>query len=147
MFNKRFIYTGLLVSLINLFLHALFYALILKGFFESHPAGSKEFISQLHRQPNQLVWWAMAITSLTMGYLITLIMKWSGAITFVSGLKYGAIVGFLFWGSVNFGLYASSNMFSLPSVLIDWLCSSTVMTFASAFAACILNKSSQQMGK
>lgn len=136
--NKRFIITGLLTSIVNLVLHGLSYALVLKDFYRAYPAGSEDFMKQLNRSPDQLIIWAMVATSLTMGYFITMIMKWSGARTFLSGLKYGAVAGFLFWGSVNFGLYASSNVFSLPAVLVDLLCSGTVMTLAAAFSAWML---------
>ena len=138
--NKKFLLTGLFTTIINLALHAINYALVLKNFYESHPAGSKEFVSQLNRKPDQLVWWAMVVTAVTMGYLITLIMKWSGAKTLLLGLKYGAITGFLFWASVNFGLYASSNMFSFASVFVDWICSSSVMTISAVFAVWMLNR-------
>jgi len=133
--NKRFIVTGLITTVINLFLHGVAYFFFLKDFFRSHPAGSEEFMKQLGRPPDQLIIWAMAVTSLTMGFLITLIIKWSGARTFASGLKYGFITAFLFWGSVNFGLYASSNYFSLASVFVDFASSTAVMTISAAFAA------------
>lgn len=136
--NKRFLLTGLLTSIVNLALHGLAYALILKDFYRSHPAGSEEFMKQLNRPPDQLIIWAMVATSLTMGFFITLIMKWSGARTFISGLKYSSIAGILFWGSVNFGLYASSHMFSQASVFVDLVSSATVMTIAGAFAAWML---------
>jgi hypothetical protein len=135
---KRFIITGLLTSVVNLALHGLTYALILKDFYRAHPAGSEEYMQQLNRSPEDLIIWAMAATSLTMGFFITTIMKWSGARTFLSGLKHGALAGFLFWASVNFGLYASSNVFSLPSVLVDLACSGTAMTLAAAFSAWML---------
>ncbi|MDX9906436.1 MAG: hypothetical protein RBS55_07615 [Bacteroidales bacterium] len=135
---QRFLISGFLTSLINLLLHGLSYALILKDFYHSFPAGSEEFIKQLHRGPDQLIGWAMAATALTMGYFITLIIKWSGARTFLSGLKYSSIAGILFWASVNFGLYASSNMFSLPAVFVDLACSAAVMTLAGASAAWML---------
>ncbi len=138
--NKRFLIAGLITSLINLLLHGLTYALILKDFYRSYPAGSEEFIKQLHRGPDQLIGWAMAATALAMGYFITLIMKWSGARTFLSGLKYASIAGILFWASVNFGLYASSNMFSLPAVFVDLACSAAVMTLAGASAAWMLGR-------
>ena len=136
--NRRFMITGLLTSVVNLSLHGLSYALILKDFYRAHPAGSEEYMQQLNRPPEELIIWAMAATSLTMGFFITIIMKWSGARTFLSGLKYGAVAGFLFWSSVNFGLYASSNIFSLPSVFVDLACSGTVMTIAAAFSAWML---------
>jgi hypothetical protein len=137
--NKRFLITGLYTTIINLLLHAIGYTLVLKDFYQSHPAGPEEFVNQLHRKPDQLIVWALVATSVTMGYLITLIMKWSGAKTFLSGLKYGSIVGFLFWGSVNFGIYASSNVFSQAGMFVDLICSGTSMTIAAACAAWILN--------
>jgi hypothetical protein len=73
-----------------------------------------------------------------MGFLITLIIKWSGANTFISGLKNGFITAALFWGSVNFGLYASSNYFSQASVFVDFASSTAVMTISGACAAWLL---------
>jgi uncharacterized membrane protein YphA (DoxX/SURF4 family) len=136
--NKRFLVAGLITTLINLFLHGVAYFFILKDFYRSHPAGSEEFMKQLGRPPGELIMWAMAVTALTMGFLITLIMKWSCAKTFISGLKNGFITGVLFWGSVNFGLYASSNYFSQASVFVDFACSATVMTISGACAAWML---------
>lgn len=138
--TSRFLITGILTSVVNLILHAAAYILFLKNIFRAHPPLSEEFSKQLSRP--QLVIWAMFITSLTMGFFITLIMKWSPAKNFKSGLKYGSIAGYLFWASVNFGLYASSNYFSAFSVFIDFLCSGTVMMLACAFSAWILNRKS-----
>ena len=138
--NKRFLFSGLVTTAINLVLHALAYIVILKDFFQSHPAVSDEFMKQLSRPPDQLIVWAMAVTSVSMGFLITLVIKWSGARTIVSGLRYGFIVALLFWGSVNFGLYASSNHFSQASVFVDYACSVTVMTISAATAAWMLGR-------
>jgi hypothetical protein len=136
--NTNFLGTGLIASLINLLLNATAYIFILKEFYRSHPAVSQEFMEQLHRQPDQLIGWAMVITSLSMGFLITMIIKWSGARTFAAGLKDGLIMALLFWGSVNFGLYASSNFFSQATVFVDYICSVTAMTISGAIAAWLL---------
>ena len=126
--NKNFIISGIIITVLNLLLHAVAYLVFLKDFFTSHPVVSEDFMKQLHRQPDQLIGWAMVVTSFAMGFLITTVIKWSGAKTFASGLKYGFIIAFLFWGSVNFGLYASSNHFSQASVFADFVCSVAVMT-------------------
>ena len=136
--NKKFLISCLITSVINLLLNAAAYVFILKDFYQSHPAVSEEFRNQLSRPLDQLIMWAMVVTSLSMGFLITIVMKWAGANTFVSGLKYGFVFSLLFWGSVNFGLYASSNFFSTTSVFIDYACSVTVMTIAAAVAAWLL---------
>jgi len=121
--NNRFFITGFVTSILNLILHASAYFFFLKRFFEKHPAGSEEFLRQLNKPPEKLIVWAMIVTSLTMGFLITIVMKWSGARTVLSGLKYGFLIAFLFWSSVNSGIYASSNMFSQAGMLADLACS------------------------
>jgi hypothetical protein len=136
--KKRFFVAGIVTTITNLALHAAAYFLVLKDFYRSHPAVSEEFMNQLSRKPEDLVWWAMAVTSLAMGFLITWVMDRSGAKTFLSGLKQGFILGSLFWSSVNFGLYASSNYFSAASVFVDSASSTTVMTVAGAVAAWLL---------
>jgi hypothetical protein len=138
--NKTFVISGLVTSATNLVLHAAAYFLFLKEVFRSHPAGSEEFVKQLHRSPDELVGWAMAVTSLAMGFLITTVIKWSGATTFVSGLKKGFVLGLLFWASVNFGLYASSYYFSIESVFVDFASSTVVMTVAAAVSAWMLGR-------
>jgi hypothetical protein len=144
MLTKRFFLTGLLTSAVNLAFNTLGYILILKHVYRTFPTGSAEFMEQLHRKPGELVLWAMALTTLGMGFFITLVMNWSWARTFATGLKYGAAMGFLFWGSVNFGLYASSHLFSLPAVLVDLVCSGLSMTLSAAFAAWLLGRGKEE---
>jgi hypothetical protein len=138
--NTRFIVSGICTTLVSLVLFAVAYVVILKDFYQSHPAVSEEFQRQLHRQPDQLIGWAMVVTSLATGFLITTVIKWSGANNFTAGLKYGFIFAFLFWGSVNFGLYASSNLFSQASVFVDYACSVAAMTISGAVAAWMLSR-------
>jgi len=138
--NKNFILSGLTASIVNLVLNAGAYFLFLKDVFEANPPVSEAFQKQLVRPPDQLIGWAMAATSLTMGFFIATVIKWSGARTFMAGLKKGFIVAFLFWSSINFGLYASSNHFSQVGVFADLGCSITAMTISAAFAAWILEK-------
>lgn len=136
-----FVIAGFATSVVNLCLNAFAYKILLKDFYHSHSAISAECMKQLHREPNELILWAMVITSLSMGFLITMIMKWSGANDFRSGLKNGLITAVLFWGSVNFGLYASSNFFSQTTVFVDYACSVTAMTISAAFSAWMLGRS------
>lgn len=138
--NKNFIFAGLTATVVNLVMNAGAYFLILKDVFEANPPLSVEFQKQLVRPPDQLVGWAMVVTALTMGFFIATVIKWSGARTFTSGIVKGFIVGFLFWSSVNSGLYASSHHFSLTGVLADLPCSILAMTVASAAAAWVFGK-------
>jgi hypothetical protein len=136
--NKKFFFSGLVTSFSSLLLNAAAYVFILKDVYRAHPTISEEFMGQLHRPPGQLIVWAMAVTSLAMGFLVTTAMKWSGARTIASGLKRGFVFAALFWGAVNFGLYASSNYFSSQAVFVDYACSVAAMTLSGALAARLL---------
>lgn len=138
--NKKFFITGLITTVVNLLLHTAAYIFILKDIYCSYPAVSKEFSKQLSRPLDQLILWAMAVTSFSMGFLITMAVQWAGAKTFLNGLKYGFIFSLLFWASVNFGLYASSNHFSTTSVFVDYACSVTAMTISAATSSWMLGK-------
>jgi hypothetical protein len=138
--NKGFLVSGLATSISSLLLNTAAYVLVLKDIYRAYPAGSEEFMKQLHRPAGQLIVWAMAVTSLAMGFLVATAMKWSGARTLASGLKRGFVFAALFWGSVNFGLYASSNFFSSTAVFIDYACSVTAMTLSAALAAWLLGQ-------
>lgn len=138
--NKQLLFAGLVATVANLVLHAVVHLLWLKDVFQSYPPISEEFQRQLIRPANQLVGWAMAVTALTMGFLIATAMRWAGARTFSSGLKKGALFGLLFWASVNFGIYASSHHFSKVSVFIDFASSSVIMMLSCAVAAWVLGR-------
>jgi len=138
--NARFILTGLLTSALNLLLHVALFVVFLKDFFAAHPAGSPEFLRQLNRGMGELVPWALAASALALGFFITIVVRWSGAKGAVSGLKVGAIMGSLYWAGINFGLYASSHNFSLPSTFADLVCSALCMALSAGFAAWMLNR-------
>lgn len=138
--NKNFILTGFVTTIINLVLHAGTFFLFLKDFYAAHPAGSPEYLKQLNRPPEQLVIWALLVSSLAFGFFITTTIKWSGAKTFRAGLKYGFILGFLFWTAINFGLFSAQNIFSLPSVFADLACSVLAMTISAGVSAWMLGR-------
>jgi hypothetical protein len=139
--NKvRFVLAGLTTSLLNLILHGGVYALFLKDFYAAYPAGPPEFLRQLNKGVDELVPWSLALSALSLGFFVTIVVGWSGAKTFGSGLRAGLLFGGLYWAGIDFGLYASSNNFSLPSTLVDIVCSALCMALSAAFAAWMLHR-------
>jgi hypothetical protein len=137
--NARFAVAALGTSLVNLALHAAAHFLFLRDVYRAHPPGSEAFARQLSRAPDQLVVWAMVLTSVTMGLLIATVMRWSRATTLGAGLRCAAVLGLLFWSAVNSGLYASSHFFSLPGALVDTLSSALCMTLAGTSAVWMMH--------
>lgn len=138
--NKNFLLSGLVTAVVNLVLHAGAYFVFLKKFYAAHPAGSEEYLKQLNRPPHELIVWALLVSSLAFGFFITTTIKWSGAKTFGAGLKYGLILGLLYWTSINFGLFSAQNIFSLPSVFADLVCSAFSMTVSAGVCAWMLGR-------
>lgn len=110
------------------------------GYYAAHPAGSAEFLKQLNKGADQMVLWSLLLSSLALGFFITIVMRWSGAKTFATGLGAGALIGGLNWAGMDFGLYASSNMFSLASTLVDVVCSALCMALSAGFATWMLHR-------
>jgi hypothetical protein len=69
--NKNFILSGLIATVFNLLSNAGADFFFLKGVFEAHPPVSEAFLKHLHRPPNQLVGWAMAISAFKAKHLET----------------------------------------------------------------------------
>ena len=90
--TKKFL-TGTVVGGITHFiLGYVFYGVLLSGFFESN-AGSATGVA---RTPDELIWWALVLASLSFAALITYIfLKWAHISTFTSGLRSGAVIGLL----------------------------------------------------
>jgi hypothetical protein len=138
--NKNFILTGIVTAVINLVLQSATYFGFLKKFYAEHPAGSSEYVKQLNRPADQLVIWALLVSALAFGFFITTTIKWSGTSTFATGLKKGFVLATLFWTAMNFGLFSAQNIFSLPSIFADLVCSIFAMTVSGAFSAWMLGK-------
>lgn len=138
--NRKIFISGIMTSVVNLILQAVASFVFLKKFYATHPAGSEEYMKQLNRPPDQLVIWALLVSALAFGFFITTTIKWSGAKSFGSGLKYGFILGILFWTAINFGLFSAQNIFSLPGVFADLGCSVFSMTISGAVSAWFLGK-------
>lgn len=138
--NKNLIIASIVTALTNLMLHSVTYFAFLKNFYAIHPVGTAEYLKQLNRPADQLVIWALLVSALAFGFFITTTIKWSGARTYGTGLKYGFVLGLLFWTAMNFGLYSAQNIFSLPSVFADLACSTFAMTISAGVSAWILGK-------
>lgn len=68
---------------------------------------------------SQIVW-ALAVGALAYAALILYAMRsQAGSVTVVSGMKVGAVVGFLLWATADFSLYGITNMSNLTVTMLD----------------------------
>ena len=138
--NKKFILATLVTTVVLFLLNAIFYAAILKDFFHDHPAVSTEFANQLYKPDDQIIIWAVVLCSVSIGLLLTLVMNWAGARSFVAGIKKGFLFASLFLFTVDFGLLASTNNFTTAGAFADIICSTTALTISCGISAWMLGR-------
>ena len=91
------------------------------------------------REP-QLVW-AVALGALSYSALITLAIGYrADSLNTGSGIKIGAVVGFLLWFTADFMFYGISNVGSLTSTVVDPLLELVPGAVAGGVIAAVLGK-------
>ncbi|NCB08250.1 MAG: hypothetical protein EOM73_08815 [Bacteroidia bacterium] len=74
------------------------------------------------RPDGELIWWAIIISNLLLGLLLSIILQWSGAATITNGLKTGALIGLILSLEMDLSSYSMSTLFSnLTTVFVDVL--------------------------
>jgi len=88
-----------------------------------------------------LLTWAVALGALSYGVLLTLAIGLRGGDSTVgTGIKTGAIVGFLVWFTADFMLYGISNVLNLTGALVDPLLEVVPSAITGAAIAVVLRK-------
>ena len=95
------------------FLGWIVYGMLLVDFMAAHSDAS------LNRPDDQMIWWAMILSNLVLGMLVTLVLKWSGAKSVVDGMKTGAIFCFLMGLTMDLMMYSMTTQYDLTVVFVD----------------------------
>jgi hypothetical protein len=83
----------------------LFYGILLMDFFSAN-------MNQCASKPaGDMTWWAMIVSNLVTALLLTLILKWSGARSYVDGLKTGALFGILLTLSFDLSSWSMTTVY------------------------------------
>jgi hypothetical protein len=87
------------------------------------------------RSMEDMAWWAMILSNLAGGFLLSITMGWSNNKGLLSGAKVGAVIGLLYAASVDLGMYAMTSLFlNFKAVVVDV----AVYTFMSAIAGALI---------
>ena len=138
--NKKFFLAALVTTILAFVLNSIVYVVFLKDFFHTHPAVSEAFASQLYRPDDQIIWWAVILSAAGLGLMVTTVIQWSGAHNLATGLKSGFVFAFLLLCTVDFGLLASTNNFTVSGALADLACSTATVSISGGVAGWILGK-------
>jgi hypothetical protein len=110
--TRKILFGGLAGGLTFFLLGWLLYGILLMGFMSAHS-------NQCAARPMQdMVWWAIIGSNLALGFLLTLILSWSGITTIMSGVRVSCITGLLLSASMDLSFYSMTTMYSSLAVII-----------------------------
>ena len=116
-----------------------FWGMIFADFFAdffADNAGSAEGVPR-----ETVIIWAAALGNLFYAALVTMTIEArSGATSVVDGLKAGAIVGFLVWGTADFIFYGNFNLSNLNATIADIVLEAVRGGIGGAVVAVVLSK-------
>ncbi|MDH3692527.1 MAG: hypothetical protein OEU36_24115 [Gammaproteobacteria bacterium] len=134
--NIKRLSIGSVVGAIALYLLGmLIWQTLFVGFFEAN-AGSAVGVDR----DIQIVW-AVIVGTLFYAALLTLALECrSGSKSLVDGLKIGAVVGALVWGTADFTLYGITNLNTLTAAVADTLLEGVRGGIAGGVITAVLSK-------
>jgi hypothetical protein len=111
--TKRFL-IGMVVGAVILYAVGwLIWGLLFADFFAANVGGATNLVREAP------IYWPGILGHFAVAALVTLAIGWSGALSWVEGLKIGAIVGFLLWFGVDFIHYGSLDKWNLTATIVD----------------------------
>ncbi|MBK8296972.1 MAG: DUF1761 domain-containing protein [Saprospiraceae bacterium] len=126
--NSKIIIAAVIGGLSSFLLGWLFYGIL----FKEALAGMAGSATNVMRADSEMVWWALIIGNLVIGYLVAFMWSsWAGITTFMGGAKAGAIIGFLFSFGWDMLMYGTTNCMQMSGALLDVMIS-TIMWAISA---------------
>ncbi len=120
---------GIILFLANWFV----YGILLKNYMAAN-------YNQCFMKPMEdMTWWALILSNLSLGFLLTIVISWSNSTSVIAGAKVGGILGLLFTLFIDLQFYAMSNMFhDLSVVFVDLIASVIILITGGAVIAWVM---------
>src|SRR5690242_16357464 len=127
--TTKFFIGGIAGGVVYFLLGYLAYGVLLANYMQS-------FVSGVDRSMDSLVFWALIVGNLLLGFAISYVVNRSGA-SVANGLASGFVVGFLFSSGLNFIRYATTHAVSLHQVAADVAAFTVISAIAGAVVGAI----------
>lgn len=115
---KNWLIKGITGGLIFFFLGWFVYGYLLSSYMDQQ---SNELYSSMARPENEMVWWAMILSSLAIGLLIAFFLVNLKNSNRKNHFVTSAVIGLLYAVAVDFSQYSMTTIISLEGVLVDIL--------------------------
>lgn len=96
--------------------------------------------NQCMNRPNmQMIWWALILSNLAFGFLLSTLFSWSNITGALAGARAAAIIGLLLGISLDLGYYSMTLMYpNLTVVLVDIITYIVYMAIAGAVTGWVM---------
>ena len=121
--SKKFLIGGIVGGIAFFLLGWLVWGILLMDFMQSHSNSS----SGVFRAEADMVWWAMVVGNLAMGFLLSYVLSKASINTAGGGIATGAVFGLLWAVAIDCMMYAQVNLYDTTAMIAD-IGASTVVT-------------------
>ena len=140
--KKKFILSVLASAVTILILNGVIYPFY-GDFLKNNSGLSVQLFEQVQKPVAQTDITATILAMIFIGCLITTVVYWVKARTFIDGCKFGFIFASLMIASVNIGLIATTYYFSYKSGIIDIFVGAATIAIGGGVSAYIIGRGSK----
>ncbi len=135
--TSKFITGSLVGGIVYFILGFVFYAILFEGFFEAN-SGSATGVMK-----TEMSWWPLILGNIALAALITYIfLHWASISTFATGLKGGAVIGFLMALGWDMIMYDTTNIMTLQGALFDVVIATVMAAITGGVIGAVLGMGS-----
>lgn len=128
--TNKFLVGGIIGGIANFLLGWLVWGTLLMSFMQGHTTASGKAAM---RTDENMIWWALIVANLLLGFLISYILNKAGVMSASAGAAIGAVVGLLMSASIDLFNYAFMDLSdSMITIIVDVLASIVVTAIVGA---------------
>ncbi|HEY2727733.1 MAG TPA: hypothetical protein VGI61_11205 [Parafilimonas sp.] len=122
--TTKFFIGGIAGGIVYFLLGWLIYGMLLSNYMKSVVPGVD--------RGDAMVFWALIIGNLLMGFVLSYVLNRGGGASAGSGIKVGAVIGFLFSAGFDFVMYGTTNLITLHQLAADVVAFTVLSAIAGA---------------
>ncbi|MBX7202553.1 MAG: hypothetical protein IT240_10750 [Bacteroidia bacterium] len=114
---------------------------IVFGMLLPHDTMATFYDMSLSRPDEEMLMWALFLSNLMYGSLLSVVLDWAGSTTWLDGMKRGAVIGLLMTAAYDLNFYAMTTMFLVPTgIFVDMLIFSFLMACSGGVIGFVYGK-------
>ncbi len=116
---QKMLVSGIAGGIISFLGGYLVYGIALMDFFADNagPGGKVAMLAEA-----DMIWWSLVVGCIVTGLVYSYVFnRWANINSFGAGLSAGAVLGLLMIAAFDFGLYATTSLYTLKSIIVDIL--------------------------